>query len=421
MMLDPYIRLRDAVVLDKLSIVKLLLRRYPDLLHAKDAQNKGWSLLHYSSFHGNYLVCVYLIQLGCDINGNISRDFDGRTPIHVSVLRGDEQTCHLLLQHYPNAIEYKDFDGNSPFLLACKYGNYKILTLLISCAANIKETNDSGDNGLHLALKNDHLDCCKVLLQSGLNNDMLNNDKMKPSDVAFTFEIQKKFMNTCNEVVPMMGINSIENSNLISSKIDSSSGIFNDNNAINVSELKTFTGIQTSNPISDAIGNPFKSKKILTSHMPSNTFSNTNQLAISSTNGPVSTPNTKDSDDSSERRIYGKGTNSEDFDIEAAVATPLLSGNNNKLLYPLTFKNDSSYSLSHASINKKENSFNEDEWSRSDDLSFENFDSSENEEVLYFNITDSNNEQKKNLNKRKSLLAKVPISKVRNSDSHIRD
>lgn len=434
-MLDPYIRLKEAVILDKLSIVKLLLRRYPDLLHSKDANNNGWSLLHYASYYGNYLVCVFLIQLGCDSNYNISKDFTGKCAIHLSILKGDEQTCHLLLQHFPKTIEYKDFEGNSPLLLACKHGHYRILTLLITCTANIKDTNNNGDNGLHISLENGHLECCRILLQYGLHDDVYNNAGLKPSDVAFTFDLQKKFIAMTKEVVPLNNMDILENKSILNNthntNLDNSiNSSFSDNSILHLNE--TANNISMTNPISDAIGNPFKSTKTHTKHS-SNNLNNTpnnnlKKISISTTSESFPTSTTKESYSSMDitpdtRNLQKKNdTNSNiddgDVDSEGAVATPLLSSSNNKMMFPFAYKNDSNYSFSRTSLNQNDNGSIVDSRRFSDSLSLEEADEDlGHDELTSLKSNDSKIEtRKKDNKKRQSLLATVPISKVRNLD-----
>lgn len=415
-MLDPYIRLKEAIILDKLTIVKLLLRRYPDLLHAKDAHNKGWSLLHYASYYGNYLVCVFLIQLGCDSNDNIAKDFTGKSAIHLSILKGDEQTCHLLLQHFPKTIEYKDFEGNSPLLLACKYGHYKVLTLLISCAANINITNNTGDNGLHMSLKYGHLECCKSLLQYGLNDEMLNNDGLRPDEVAFTFELQKRFLNMVKEVIPLNNNDLMDNNSVLNNNNNANNSL-SENSSLQVNET---SNILTTNPISDAIGNPFKSKKPQTKHGNNNGIAYGRPITVSTTSGSFPTSSTKESEESAENKSYikkPKEGDDDDTNYDGAVATPLLSCNNNKIMFPFALKNDSNYSLPH-SLHHNDISSTADSKKYGDSLSLGDEESAGNDELTSLKSSETIAETKRENNKRKSLLAKVPISKVRNSDSN---
>lgn len=411
-MLDPYLRLKEAVIRDKLSVVKTLLRRFPDLLKAKDASNNGWSLLHYASYYGNYLVCVYLIQLGCDSNGNISTDFTGKCPIHVSIIKGDEQTSHLLLQHFPLTIEYRDFDGNVPLLLACQHGNHKVLNLLISCSANINARNNNGDNGLHLALKNGHLESCKILLQYGLNDSMMNNDNFRPSDVAFTFETQRKFISMTKEVVPFMKIT--ESGSLASANSTKPNSAYWDNASIYMQHMKNSSTTKVSNPISDAIGNPFKSKK---QHAKNSTgiYSNgglKNRTSLVS--GAISIATPKERDPAADLRTFNQTKNDDTVTSEGALATPLLSGNNTKILFPFIVKNDSTYSFSNSSLNNVDISSPENDAKVSETLSEEN---DENKDLNVVSSVANSLAKEEDQQKRQSLLDTVSIAKLRRMSS----
>lgn len=197
-MLDPVVRLRNSIINDELSIVKMILRRYPDLLYCIDSSN-GWSLLHYASFHGRYLICVHLIQLRCE-RDEIRTTFLNNTAVHLALINGDEQTIHLLLQHFPLCINMKGQDGYTPIHFCCRYNYYQVLSLLISCGAKLDLPDDKhGDYPLHVAIKYGNLDVAKILIQNGQQDSIYNKMHMKPSDVGYSFEIIKQYLKLLKE------------------------------------------------------------------------------------------------------------------------------------------------------------------------------------------------------------------------------
>lgn len=412
-MLDPYIRLKEAVILDKLSIVKLLLRRYPELLHEADYTNNGWSLLHYASYYGNYLICVFLIQMGCDSNNNIRKDFEGNSAIHLSITKGDEQTCHLLLQHFPATIEFKDSNGNTPLLLACKHGHYKILNLLLSCSANIRARNLDDDSALHMALQHGNLDCCKILLKSGLDNNIMNKAGYKPSDVAFTFEIQKRYLDFVNElevdntdvytIDTHLGHEGLKLTNEISNYKSKATlpdiyTTITHKNSSNLTENNKYQESSGSQKTSGFIKRPpeliYNSKSMESFGPNPNRDNNFNALKIN-------TNNVRSFDDLEEEE-------------DGTVATPLLSGNRSNVIFNYN-ANQSKNSLiresSHDSLDKI--SENSRESKESDEFSSGISVDSKQDSTL-----NKDEEELKNSGnfKRQSILATVPISKVRYTD-----
>lgn len=126
MLAEPSTRLRDAIIEGNLLIVKRLLRRHPELLTNINPAN-GWSSLHYAAYHGRYLICVHLIQLGHDKH-EIIKTFKGNTCVHLALINGHEQTTHLLLQHFPRFINEKGEHGRTPVHFACMYDHFQCLS-----------------------------------------------------------------------------------------------------------------------------------------------------------------------------------------------------------------------------------------------------------------------------------------------------
>ncbi|SSD61168.1 uncharacterized protein SCODWIG_02929 [Saccharomycodes ludwigii] len=217
-MLDPAIRLRKNIIDGNLLIVKRLLRRFPDLLENIDSEN-GWSSLHYAAFHGRYLVCVHLIQLGHD-SQEILKTFKGNTAVHLSIVNGDEQNTHLLLQRFPSCIDMKGDHGWTPVHLACRYNYHKCLELLINVGASLDIRDDvNGDFPLHVAVKYGSLECTKLLIEQGANDKLYNDLSWKPSDVVYSFEFLKSYQKLLKEYKNMMTLN-VHNKQQLQNNID---------------------------------------------------------------------------------------------------------------------------------------------------------------------------------------------------------
>lgn len=199
MLADPSVRLREAIIEGNLLIVKRLLRRFPDYLTNIDPSN-GWSSLHYASFHGRYLICVYLIQLGHDKH-ELMTTFKGNTCVHLALMNGHEQTTHLLLQYFPQFIDKPGEHGRTPAHIACMHDYFQCLSLLIGVGAKMSTPDDDGDTPLHVCLEYGSIDCMRILVvDGGITDDNIKNHyNWKPSDVALTFEIGKIYTKLSKE------------------------------------------------------------------------------------------------------------------------------------------------------------------------------------------------------------------------------
>lgn len=192
-MLEPEIRLRQSIIDGNLLVVKRLLKRFPDLLENIDPLN-GWSSLHYASFNGRYLVCVYLISLGHDKN-ETSKTFKNNTCVHLSLMNGHEQTTHLLLQHFQNLLNNKGENGFTPLHVSALKDYFKCVEMLLSFGADINAIDDEGNNALHISMKYNSLNTIGVLLNANIDVDCLNNAGLKPVDVAASFQTESYYNN----------------------------------------------------------------------------------------------------------------------------------------------------------------------------------------------------------------------------------
>jgi calcium-independent phospholipase A2 len=90
----------------------------------------GGTPLHWSCSRE---VIETLISMGCDIN---SRNFDGRTALHIMVLRNRLECVVALLSHEANT-DIGDHDGNTPLHLAVTLGSFAIVQALIVFGADL--------------------------------------------------------------------------------------------------------------------------------------------------------------------------------------------------------------------------------------------------------------------------------------------
>jgi len=195
-MLSPEIRLRQSIIDGNLLVVKRLLKRFPDLLENINSEN-GWSSLHYAAFNGRYLICVHLISLGHD-KFEVLKTFKQNTSVHLSLMNGHEQTTHLLLQHFPNLLNFPGEDGFTPLHISSIRDYYKCVEMLLTLGANINQLDKDGNNSLHLSMNHGSLQSIKILINYGINLNLKNKNGLKPIDVASTFQVEKFYYKMLN-------------------------------------------------------------------------------------------------------------------------------------------------------------------------------------------------------------------------------
>jgi calcium-independent phospholipase A2 len=90
----------------------------------------GGTPLHWSCSRE---VIATLVNMGCNIN---SRNFDGRTALHIMVLRKRLECVVALLSHDADN-NIADHDGNTALHLAVAEGSYAIVQALIVFGADL--------------------------------------------------------------------------------------------------------------------------------------------------------------------------------------------------------------------------------------------------------------------------------------------
>ena len=218
-MLEPLERLRNAIKLGNLPITKRLLHRFPELWLNRDSENKGWSNLHYASYHGNYLICFHLVSFINKNLGNIQKHyskidlltFNELTIIHLPLIHHHSQTLHYLLQEFPGELWLNHPGGDlkqTPLHYACIYGFKEGIKLLLEFGAAWDATDLNGNTCLHLCFQYGNFDCIQDLLKfvlvcckdrdEGLEViekfESIRNEKgWLAIDYAFSFELIKQY------------------------------------------------------------------------------------------------------------------------------------------------------------------------------------------------------------------------------------
>lgn len=171
-MLEPLERLRNAVIQGNLPITKRLVERFPELWLNIDPTNKGWCNLHYASFHGNYLICFYLVSF-MNKNNLMTKysqldllTFDGYSVLHLPMINHHSQTLHYLLQEFPQWINFPGGElKQTPLQYSCVKGFREGLVLLMEFGADYEQVDLNGDTCLHLCFQFGSFKCIEALFK----------------------------------------------------------------------------------------------------------------------------------------------------------------------------------------------------------------------------------------------------------------
>lgn len=88
-----------------------------------------------------------------------------------------------------------DFRKNTPLLWASYKGHFEIVWLLLLDGYSSNDTDDNGNNALHLAAVGGHTKIVKTLIDDGANANLVNTYKNLPIDMAYVKEIREMLAN----------------------------------------------------------------------------------------------------------------------------------------------------------------------------------------------------------------------------------
>ena len=113
-------------------------------------------------------------------------DRDGKTPLFLAALMGNNVIIELLLRHGAT-LDLSQPNGSTPLLIAAKNGHKKTAELLLKMGASINLARKDGLTPLRAATKYGHKDLVALLLQEGATVDLTQTKGNTPLFIAAQF------------------------------------------------------------------------------------------------------------------------------------------------------------------------------------------------------------------------------------------
>ncbi|KAM6994767.1 B-cell lymphoma 3 protein homolog [Tautogolabrus adspersus] len=112
------------------------------------------------------------------------RNFEGLSPLHLAVLRGNKDLARMLLDGGAdiNAMDVKS--GQSPVMHAVESSNADMVHFLIERGCDVNSQSYSGNTALHGACGRGQVDTVRLLLKSGADSSLKNYHNDTPVMVA---------------------------------------------------------------------------------------------------------------------------------------------------------------------------------------------------------------------------------------------
>ncbi|KAH7080640.1 ankyrin repeat-containing domain protein [Paraphoma chrysanthemicola] len=170
-MIDPSRRLRRAILLNDLPLVKRIVRNNPQKLRNPDFEDKSNTSLHLAAKHGFTQIAEFLIEQGHE-EEMVSRNNDLETPLMLAAAAGKEDMGVTLAKRFPECIPWQDKAGLDALMLSCRSGAgtlHLIPTLILHGPSVLTNSDASGNTALHHASAAGELKALRMLLQYGAN------------------------------------------------------------------------------------------------------------------------------------------------------------------------------------------------------------------------------------------------------------
>ncbi|WEW57566.1 hypothetical protein PRK78_003033 [Emydomyces testavorans] len=220
------IRLRRAILLNDVFLVKRIVRSNPAYLENPDYDDKSNTSLHLAAILGHLEIIKFLVDFGHDSCNpdfsqpgfscapGISLNTDLSTPLHLAAAHAHADCVDFLCSAFPQTIDRPDKTGATPLMLAARTSNpsyaprsttvippkqrprslsnptsaedTRTLATLLSYGADMAAMDAEGNTALHYASAWGNLKAFRLLVQWGAPPLAKNHAGCVPADYALT-------------------------------------------------------------------------------------------------------------------------------------------------------------------------------------------------------------------------------------------
>jgi ankyrin repeat protein len=147
--------------------------------------NDGETALHYAARLGLHEVCDKLLNYGADVN---LYDKQGRTVLHTAVGANNGAIVKLFYQKLGEKLDIDvktiDYLGETALIYAARNAYNDVLKMLIQLNSTVNATDNNGQSALHWCAKVNNCKGAILLLESGANINLQDENEKTPISVA---------------------------------------------------------------------------------------------------------------------------------------------------------------------------------------------------------------------------------------------
>ncbi|KAL9603688.1 MAG: hypothetical protein Q9219_001007 [cf. Caloplaca sp. 3 TL-2023] len=207
-------RLRRAIHLDDLVLVRRIVKNHPTEIQNPDLDDNGNTSLHLATILGLLGIAQFLVDAGHE-NNNISRNANGDTPLHLAVEKS-APIATFLAYKFPHCIPWKNKQGADAVMLSARTlpssaaspqsppqhhrqqastasSPQLLLTTLVQlspvpASILLSAADNDGNTALHYASAHGQLKAIRALLAAGANPGARNAYSWTP--IAYSSTVQ---------------------------------------------------------------------------------------------------------------------------------------------------------------------------------------------------------------------------------------
>ncbi|KAF1832409.1 ankyrin [Decorospora gaudefroyi] len=194
-MIDVPRRLRRAIHLNDVALVRRIIRTNPSYLRNPDFNDRSNTSLHLAAKHGYTAIAEFLIEAGHEAD-MVSRNNDFETPLMLAAMAGKEESGVMLARRFPASIAWKNKHGMDALMLSCASGAgtlHLIPTLILLCPSILSAADHNGNTALHHASAAGELKALRMLVQYGANPLAMNVYNWTPVHYSATSAAEAYF------------------------------------------------------------------------------------------------------------------------------------------------------------------------------------------------------------------------------------
>ncbi|KAM0805504.1 ankyrin repeat-containing domain protein [Usnea florida] len=201
-MIDVSIRIRRAIRLQDLTLLKRIIKNNPQSLQNPDFADQGNTSLHLAAQLGLLDIAEFLIDAGHEDEG-ISKNANWDTPLSLAV-ETSEAVATLLATRFPRCIPWKNKQGADTLMLTSRTAHTTLLTHLLTLSTSpatsrpLAAADTSGNTPLHYASAYGQLKSIRVLLEHGADASARNAWSWTPVSYSASVQAEVYFKGLVN-------------------------------------------------------------------------------------------------------------------------------------------------------------------------------------------------------------------------------